>query len=155
MRRNGYVGASGKNYFRFLDPKRFDFPRPMDKPIAKFRRFHLRTFSVIFFVGKAKSPPYFYFLFIWLTDIKRKRATWWATHDDNFHQVWSWYDYSLRSYSVVVAGTLTSCDLELNSGHTWRVTSLTRSTPQPSLKILRLSILDSYELRRPPYIGHR
>jgi len=30
----------------------------------------LRTFSVDFFVGKANSPPYFYFRFIWPTDLE-------------------------------------------------------------------------------------
>jgi len=30
----------------------------------------LRTFSVVFFIGEAKSPPYFYFRFIWPTDLE-------------------------------------------------------------------------------------
>ena len=56
---------------------------------------------------------------------------------DNYHP--------LPRYSVIAADTLrdlvtlTFDLLTLFSGHTWRVT---RSTPPPSLKILRLSVLE-------------
>jgi len=59
---------------------------------------------------------------------------------------------SLPRYSVIAADTLrdlvtsTFDLLTLVSGHTWRVT---RSTPPPSLKILRLSILELWVLTSP------
>jgi len=47
-------------------------------------------------------------------------------HVDNSHQVWSWYDHKLPSYSVFVCWYVTwPCDLDLltlNSCHAWRVT---------------------------------
>jgi len=58
----------------------------------------------------------------------------------------------LPSYSVIAADTLrdlvtlTFDLLALVSGHTWRVTW---STPPPSLKILRLSVLESWVLTSP------
>jgi len=65
----------------------------------------------------------------------RKCAAWCAACDESFHQVWSWYDYPLPSYRVIVADTLrdlvtlTVDLLTLVSGHTWQVTW---STPPPS-----------------------
>ena len=73
-------------------------------------------------------------------------------HDESFHQVWSSYDHPLHSYSVIAADTLrdlvtlTFDLLTLVSGHTWRVTW---STPPPSLKILRLSVLELWVLISP------
>jgi len=67
----------------------------------------------------------------------------------SFHQVWSWWDHPLPSYSVIAADTLrdlvtlTFGLLTLVSGDTWRVTC---STPPPSLKILRLSVLELWVL---------
>jgi len=86
--------------------------------------------------------PYFYFRFVWPTDLKS------IPHDpyvDNSHRVWSWYDHTLPSYSVFVCRYVTwPCDLDLltlNSYHTWRVTW---PTFPPSLKTLRLFV---HELR--------
>ena len=80
----------------------------------------------------------------------RKCTTWCAACDESFHKVWSWYDYPLPSYSVIVANTLrdlvTFDLLTLVSGHTWQVTW---STPPPSLKILRLSVLELWVLTSP------
>jgi len=61
----------------------------------------LATFSVDFFYNLyAECPPYFYFRFVWPTDLERiPHAT---TPHDNSHQVWSWYDHPLPSYSVFV-----------------------------------------------------
>jgi len=72
-------------------------------------------FQLIFFIGKAESPPYFYFRFIWPTDLESVMC--WATHVDHFHQVWSWYDYPSPSYSVVGADTL--CDLVTLTFRPW------------------------------------
>ena len=88
---------------------------------------------------------------VWLTYWPRKCVTWCAPSDKSSHQVWSWYDHPLPSYSVIAADTL--CDLvtltfdllTLVSGHTWRV----RSIPPPSLKILRLSVLQLWVLTSP------
>ena len=74
-----------------------------------------------------------------------KCVTWCAPRGDSFHQVWRWYDHPLPSYSVIAADTLrdlvtlTFDLLTLVSGHTWRVTW---SIPPPSLKILRLFVLE-------------
>jgi len=83
---------------------------------------------------------------------ERKCVTWCAPRGDSFHQVWSWYDHPLPRYSVIAADTLrdlvtlTFDLLTLVSGHTWRVTW---STPPPSLKILRLSVLELWVLTSP------
>jgi len=67
-------------------------------------------------------------------------------------KVWRWYDHPLPSYSVIAADmlrdlvTLTFDLLTLVTGHTWRVTW---STPPPSLKILRLSVLELWVLTSP------
>ena len=71
----------------------------------------------------------------------RKYATRVGPNVDNSHQVWSWYDHTLPSYSVFVVDTsrdfvtLTFDLLTLNSCHAWRVTW---PTLPPSLKTLRL-----------------
>jgi len=87
-----------------------------------------------------------------MTHLPRKCVTWCTPHGDSFHQVWSWYDHPLHSYSVIAADTLhdlvtLTFDLfTLVSGHTWRVKW---STPPPSLKILRLSVLELWVLTSP------
>jgi len=81
-----------------------------------------------------------------------KCVTWCAPRGVSLHQVWSWYDHPLPSYSVISADTLrdlvtlTFDLLSLVSGHTWRVTC---STPPPSLKILRLSFRELWVLTSP------
>jgi len=73
---------------------------------------------------------------------------------DNFHQVRSWYDHPLPSYSVFVCWYVTwPCDLDLwpltiNTWSTWRVTW---PTSPPSMNTLRLSVF-SYELKRFPLV---
>jgi len=80
-----------------------------------------------------------------LTYWPRKYTTRVDPHVDNSHQVWSWYDHTLPSYSVFVCWYVTwPCDLALlilNNCHTWRVTW---PTLPPSLKTLRLF---AHELR--------
>ena len=79
----------------------------------------LATFSVDFCILCAECPPYFYFRFVWPT-------TRVDSHVDNSHQVWSWYDHPLPSYSVFVYWYVTwpfDVDLlTLNTCRTWRVT---------------------------------
>ena len=62
-------------------------------------------------------------------------------HVDDSHQVWSWYDHTLPSYSVFVCSYITwLCDLlTLNNCCAWWVTW---PTLLPSLKTLCLSILE-------------
>jgi len=49
-----------------------------------------------------------------LTYWPRKYTTRVDPHVDNFHQVWSWYDHTLPSYSVFVCWYVTwFCDLDL------------------------------------------
>jgi len=84
-----------------------------------------------------------------LTYWPRKYTTRVDPHVDNSHQVWSWYDHTLPSYSVFVCWYVTwPCDLALlilNNCHTccraWRVTW---PTLPPCLKTLRLFV---HELR--------
>jgi len=73
-----------------------------------------------------------------LTYWPRKYTTRANPHVDNSHQVWSWYDHPLPSYSVFVCWHVTwPGDLDLltlNSCRTWRVMW---PTLPPSLKTLR------------------
>jgi len=64
----------------------------------------LRTFSVDYCIGYAGCPPYFHFRSSWPIDLECVRRC--VLHDENFHQVWSWYDHPLRSYSVPAVDTL-------------------------------------------------
>jgi len=78
-----------------------------------------------------------------LTYWPRKYTTRVDPHVGNSHQVWSWYDHPLPSYSVFVCDlvTLTFDLLTLNSCLAWRVMW---PTLPPSLKTLRLFV---HELR--------
>ena len=73
-------------------------------------------------------------------------------HVDNSHQVWSWYDHPLPSYSVLCADTsrdlvTLTCDLlTLNRYHTWRVIW---PTLPPSIKTLCLSVLELWVITFP------
>ena len=81
------------------------------------------------------------------------------SHSDKFHQVWSWYDHPLQSYSVLAADslrhlvTLTFDLLTFNSCHTWQVTW---STLPPRSQTLRLFfrelwvIMSSLKMHMPP-----
>ena len=117
-------------------------------------RLHFEDVFSWFFSGKKSKKSAIFLLPVYLAYWPTKCATCWATRIDHFHQVWSWYDYPSPSYSVVGADTLrdlvtlTFDLLTLDSGQTWLVTW---STPPPSLKILRLSVLDFH---RPPLTMH-
>jgi len=107
----------------------------------------LKTFSVDFCIKSAECPPYFDFRSSWPTDLE---------------SVWRVYPLTLKNFTkfeeYMTIRCLVEhsyywyvrwpCDLDLwpfvpVSAHTWPVTW---STPLPSLKILRLSVVD-LELR--------
>jgi len=83
-----------------------------------------------------------------LTYWPRKYTTRIDPHVNNSHQVWSWYDNQLPSYSIFVCWYVTwPCDLlSLNSCHTWRV-----AWPilPPTMKTLRLSVLELWVITFP------
>jgi len=69
------------------------------------------TFSVDYCILYSECPPYFYFRFVWPTDLESIRVD---PHVDNSHQVWSWYDHPLPSYSVLICWYVTwPCELDL------------------------------------------
>jgi len=74
-------------------------------------------------------------------------------HDESFHQVSSWHDHPLPSYSVIAADTLSDLVilifdlLTLVSGHSWRSRD-EPLTPPPCLKILRSWVTTS-DISRP------
>jgi len=73
----------------------------------------LATFSVDFRILYAECPPYFYFRFVWPTDLESIPHA--STPMSIIpHQVWSWCDHPLPSYSVFVCWYVTwLCDLDL------------------------------------------
>ena len=87
-----------------------------------------------------------------LTYWPRKYTTRVDPHVDNSHQVWSWYDHTLPSYSVFVCWYVTwPCDLDLwpfdlEQLSSWRVTW---PTLLPSLKTPCLSVLDLWVITFP------
>ena len=105
MRRNGYFWTSGVNVdttIRFPDP---DFPLEC-KISAIWRRFPLIFAFYILNVRHISTSG--------LTYWPRKYTTRVDPHFDNSHQVWSWYDHTLPSYSVFVCWHVTwPCDLYL------------------------------------------
>ena len=88
---------------------------------------NLATFSVDFLHFICWLSAIF-LLPVCLTYWPRKYTTRVDPHVDNSHQVWSWYDHTLPSYSVLSADTsrdlvtLTFDLLTLNSCCAWRVT---------------------------------
>jgi len=147
MRRNSNLWTSGVN----LDIA-VPFPDPISYYSAKFRRFgHVFRWFLHFICWMSAI----FLLPVCSTYWPRKYTTRVDPHVDNSHQVWSWYDHTLPSYSVFVWWYVTlPCDLDfwpfdLNSCHTWRVTWPTLS---PSMKTLRLFVHD-YELERFPMIA--
>jgi len=143
MRRNVYLGASGNNSdisIRCLDS---DFH--IGSKISAISR----RFLLCFFHRKSNKSAIFR-LPVYFTHWLRNRATWLATHDDNFYQVWSWHDYPSPSYNVAAANTLRDHDLDLltlSSRYTWRVRWSIPTIPPTSLKILYAYPLLICELR--------
>ena len=137
MRRNGYLCTSGVNLdtaVLFADPVFL-----LVCKISAIRRCFTLIFAFNILIVRHISTSGF------LTYWPRKYTTRIDLHVDNFHQVWSWYDRTLPSYSVLPADTsrdfvtLTIDLLTLNNCYAWQVTL---STLLPSLKTLRLSVLD-------------
>jgi len=82
-----------------------------------------------------------------LTYWPRKYTTHVDPHVDNSHQVWSWYDHPLPSYSVFVCWYVTwlrHIDLRLFDLEQLKYMEVTCPALPPSLKTLRISI---HELR--------
>ena len=99
MRRNGYLWTSGVNLdtaVRFADP---DFLLEC-KISAIWRRFPL---IFAFYILNIRHISTSVCLSYW----PRKYITRVDPHVDNFHQVWSWYDRPLPSYSVFVCWYVT------------------------------------------------
>jgi len=74
----------------------------------------LTTFYDNYCILYSECPPYFYFRFVWPTDLESiPHVSTVDPHVDNSHQVWSWYDHTLPSYSVFVCWYVTwPCDLD-------------------------------------------
>jgi len=91
-----------------------------------------------------------FLLTVCLTYWRRKYTTRVDPHVDNSHQVWSWYDHPLPSYSVFVCWyVMWPCDLDLwlsDLKQTWRVTWPTLPT---SMKTLRLSVVKLWVITFP------
>ena len=99
MRRNDYLWTSGVNLdtaVRFADP---DFLSEC-KISAIWRRFPL---IFAFYILNVRYISTSCFLTYW----PRKYTTRVDPHVDNFHEVWSWYDHPLPSYSVFVCWYVT------------------------------------------------
>jgi len=80
-----------------------------------------------------------------LTYWPRKNTTHVDLHVDNSHQVWSWYDHTLTSYSVFVCWYVTwLCYLDLWPFDLEQLSYMAGqwSTLPPSLKTLSLSVLE-------------
>jgi len=92
MRRNGYLCTSGVNLdtaVLFADPV-----FPLVCKISAIRRCFTLIFAFNILIVRHISASGF------LTYWPRKYTTRVDPHVDNFHQVWSWYDRTLPSYSV-------------------------------------------------------
>jgi len=73
----------------------------------------LATFSVNYCILYSECPLYFYFRFVWPTDLESIPPT--STPTSIIPtRVWSWYGHTLPSYSVFVCWYVTCpCDLDL------------------------------------------
>jgi len=99
MHRNGYLCTSGVNWdtaVRFADP---DFLLGC-KISAIWRCFTLFLHSIFWLSAIFLLP-------VCLTYWPRNYSTRVHPHVDNSHQVWSWYDHTLPSYSVFVCWYVT------------------------------------------------
>ena len=87
-----------------------------------------------------------------LTYWPRKYSTRVDSHVDNSHQVWSWYDHTLPSYSVFVCWYITwLCDLDFWPFDIEQLLCMrvTWPTSLPSLKTLRHSVLELWVITFP------
>jgi len=132
-------------YFRCKLRHHRSIPRPGSS--IRVQNFgHLATFSVDYCILYAECPPYFYFRFVWPTDLKS------IPHESSPTSVIpTKFEVDMTTYCRVIAFlsadtsrdlvTLTFDLLTLNSCHTWRVTW---QTLPPSLKTLHIFV---HELR--------
>jgi len=154
MRRKGYLWTSGVNLdiaIQFADP---DFLLEC-KILAIWRRFPLffsafyyRAMLDAFYILNVRlyteCPPYFYFRFVWPSDLESVPHT--SPHTSIIPTKFE-VDMTIHCRITALLSADTSRDfvtltfdlLTFNSCHTWRVT---RSTLPPSMKTLRLSILE-------------
>ena len=106
MRRNGYLCSSGVNLdnaVRFTDP---DFL--LECKISAIWRLFRWFLRFICWMSAIFLLP------VCFTYWPRKYTTRVDPHVDNSHQVWSWYDHTLPSYSVFVRWYVSwPCDLDL------------------------------------------
>jgi len=97
MRKNGYLWVSGKNIdrgIRFLD---LDFL--IENYLCDFKTFLLIFAFDMLNVHHISTSG--------LVDLLAKKVCHvFLPHVENFHQVWSWYDHLLPSYSLLAADTL-------------------------------------------------
>jgi len=138
MRRNGYLWTFGVKLdtaVRFADPD-FLFIR-----VQNFS--DLATFSVDFCILYAEYPPYFYFRFVWPTDLESIPH---ALTPKSIIPTRFEIDMTINCRVIAFLSADTSRDLvtltfdllSLNRCHTWRGTW---TTLPPSMKTLRLSVL--------------
>ena len=128
-------------FFRCKFRQRRSIPRPRF-PVGVQNFGDLATFSVDFCILYSECPPYFYFRFVWPTDLESIPHTPTRTLiiptkfevDMTIHCRVTAFLSRHTSRDLV---TLTFDVLTLNSCHTWRVTW---STLPPSLKILCLLV---------------
>ena len=106
---------------------------------------NLKTFSVDFCTWYAECPPYFYFRSSWPTDLETVIC--FAPHDENFREVWSWYNHLLPSYIILDADGLRDLvTFNLFEISHWSYMTGNMSTPALSLKLPRLPVLDLWVL---------
>jgi len=129
MLRNSYLQTSGK----CLTPP-FESPTPISLRSAGVRNWRRCPLNFAFMCWKSAI----FLLYPCMTYWPRKFITHVDPYRDNFHQVWSLYDHTLPSYSVVAADTWRNF-LTLNSWRSWRVK---RRTVPPSLTILRIFLFE-------------
>jgi len=104
-------------------------------------------FTLFFCILYAKSPPYFYFGFVWPTDLESKpdAAILTAIISTNFEVDRTIHCRVIAFLLLIRYVTLTYDCLTLNSCHTWRIMW---STLPPSWKMLCLFTVELYELKR-------
>jgi len=122
--------------------------RYRDRPITTFAKFAVNTWllktlqsppvSIIPLKLEATYALRFNYKHIIVKYLRQMNSSFRPRRGDNFHQVWSWYDHPLLTYSVRASDTLynlvtlTFDFLTFVSGRTSRVTW---STAPPSFKI--------------------
>jgi len=121
-------------------------------PIGVQNLSQLATFSAVFFcILYAECPPYFYFRFVWPTDLESIPH---ASTPTSIIPAMFEVDVTIHCRVLAFLSADTSRDLvtlpfallTLNSCHSWRVTWL---TSPPSMKTLRLSVLELWVITFP------